>query len=93
MHIVNDFVGKMMDIDDKIVNAGIPQPHQHMIQQCMAGQRGQRLGKIVCQWLKSCSKARLMLECLFDIQFSMCHGNSDVELPCKMLGKMFRTID
>ena len=57
MHIVNDFVGKMMDIDDKIVDAGIPQPYQHMIQQCMAGQRGQRLGKIVCQWLKPGSKA------------------------------------
>ena len=34
-----------------------------------------------------------MLECLFDVQFPMCHGNSDVELPCKMLGKMLRTID
>ena len=34
-----------------------------------------------------------MLECLFDVQFPVCHGDSDVELPCKMLGKMFRTID
>ena len=54
MHIINDLVGEMMDIDDKIVDAGIPQPHQDMIQKSMAGQRGQRLGKIVRQWLESC---------------------------------------
>ena len=56
MHIINDLVGEMMDIDDKIINACIPQPHQDMIQKSMPGQRGQRLGKIVCQWLESCSE-------------------------------------